>query len=71
MPNLIGASRVDIDGPLREEGQYAANIGNHKINFGKALQHPAVHQSSHRHRAVKGPAKDQGRHDIHSRGFSG
>src|SRR5436853_430225 len=41
MPNLIGASRVDIDGPLREEGQYAANIGNHKINFGKALQHPA------------------------------
>jgi hypothetical protein len=64
MANLVGAAGVNIDRPLREECQDAADIRDHPIDLWKALQHPAIYQPGHCHRAVVGPAEDQGRHDV-------
>src|SRR5688572_10681240 len=67
LPDFLCPSRIDIDGPLREKGEHAADISYDEIDFRKTLQDSAIHQPSHRHGAIKGPAEDQCRHDIDPR----
>ena len=44
--DLFGSAGINIDRPLREERQHAADIGDHPIDFRKTFQHSAIDQTA-------------------------